>query len=1148
MRRFAVQITAIVTLTLGATLPPSSAGMGMVAIKIVCAAALIGLVVERLAASERRVRVARAAERRTDAARRMLADAIEALPQGFAIFDQADRLVMSNRRYRESALPAQGMPHQSTGSAPPGEPPSLVEGVPSLAESPDPDLDGGHPLPDGRWLRIDGRRIDGGYRVAVSVDVTEAKRRQAELGRRIRLLDAVLNALPQGICLWSPEARLIGWNAKLGELLDLPPDLPLAGLHLAEFTALLSSRGEAELDGVSQAPDGLPASRETSRRDHVRHDGHVLDVVSVPMVDGGWLVGYVDVTAIRRAERDLADREERFRRLSGATSEAVLIHDGGVVIDANDAAAVLFGQAVGELIGCPMDRLVAPKDWVGSRDGLDNGPPAEAGPSAAEAGPSAAEAGPSAAEAGPRATEAGPGAAEPERRRAWFLRHGGDRILCEVSRREVPWRDRAASALTLRDITEWHDIAGQLRVAKAKSEERSRALSDYLAAIGREIRPALNGALVMAGTLTESRLAEPQRSQALAIRETVEAQVAALSGILDLARLEDGRLRLEDQAFDLVEMVEGVVDTLAGVAAAKGIDVVTSVPSTLPATLRGDPQRLRRILATLVGNAVKFTEQGGVSLTIMALESGPATVALRFEVADSGIGIPAVAQAQVFDGFSHGGTGPPRRHGGGGLELAVANRLVTLMGGTMGFESAAGIGSRFWFAVRLTRQADGGRSPVAAAPLAGRRILLIEPNGVSREVLTRQFTAWGALVRGTAAARTALELIEASRASPPFDTTVVDAAVTDLPITTLARRLRDAGVVRFILLAGIERPGRPIPTSWPACEAAGFSAALRKPARQASLLAALAGETVIELPQSDGKAVPAVPSIGSGEADGVDGTSGLEGDTLPPDAPRLLLVEDSVTNQLVASTLLKVAGYRVDIASNGLEAVATVRRAPYLLVLMDIAMPEMDGIAATRAIRALPAPVGDIPIIAMTANAMVGDRERFLDAGMNDYVPKPIERLHLLETIARWLPAASPEATSTGSGADGDLGRRDRRGHEPGRALPPDLLDLGVLDQLKNDLDETILPDLIHAFLSEARGRVERILEGPLPVVAREAHTLKSSAGTFGAARLAETIRAIERACHADDGDTVHRLSAEVPALLEATADAYDALGLTSRT
>ena len=321
---------------------------------------------------------------------------------------------------------------------------------------------------------------------------------------------------------------------------------------------------------------------------------------------------------------------------------------------------------------------------------------------------------------------------------------------------------------------------------------------DLASAIGREVRPALNGVLGTIGVLAESRLTESQRAQAVAVRELVENQMATLTDIIDLARLEDGRLRIQDEGFDLVELVEGLVETLAGQAAAKGIDLVAGVPAGVPSALRGDPKRLRQVLAILAGNAVKFTEQGGVSLTVTAPASAADSVTVRFEVADTGIGIPDAAQPHVFDGFGVGGAGAPGRHGGSGLQLAIAKRLVGLMGGAIGFDSAAGVGSRFWFTVPLAHRPDGAGPAEAASSLAGKRILLVEGNGVSREVLTRQLADWGAAVHGVASGRAALEVIASPGSRRPrggaaFDTALVDDTTADLPVATLARRLRDAG-------------------------------------------------------------------------------------------------------------------------------------------------------------------------------------------------------------------------------------------------------------------------------------------------------------------------------------------------------------------
>ena len=339
------------------------------------------------------------------------------------------------------------------------------------------------------------------------------------------------------------------------------------------------------------------------------------------------------------------------------------------------------------------------------------------------------------------------------------------------------------------------------------------------------------------------------------------------------------------------------------------------------------------------------------------------------------------------------------------MGLAIAKRLVELMGGGIGFDSAPGVGSHFWFVVTLERREEeapdaGGRDFSGTARASG--------GGQWRQPQGAGPAAHRLERHGPCGSRrppAALAAVEETDHPAPFDTALIDSQDADLPVSALARRLRDAGIGHLILLCP---PGPPV--EWHRLEAAGFSSVLHKPARQAMLAAALSGEA--DRSTSGRPASMPMPRIRIGRTTIHPRRGRYAGriQMMPAGgARRLLLVEDSVTNQLVASTLLKIAGYRVDIASNGMEAVNAVKSTPFDLVLMDIAMPEMDGIAATKAIRALPAPAGRTPIIAMTANAMVGDRERFLDAGMNDYVPKPIERPYLLATIARWLPA-SPAA------------------------------------------------------------------------------------------------------------------------------------------
>jgi PAS domain S-box-containing protein len=783
------------------------------------------------------------------------------------------------------------------------------------------------------------------------------------------------------------------------------------------------------------------------------------------------------------------------------------VHDGNVIIDANDAALVLLDRTLPDLVGRSAERLIAPADYAALRDTFECG--------------------------------------RTRHREAWFLRPDGSRILCEVSQRLASHGGRTTGILTFYDITGYRWIEDQLRAARQRAEAESRAGSDFLATLGKGLRSSLRGTLDSIRQLSEGQLTAGQGEHVQAIRRSVQTINGTLAEVEDLARIQSGGRQIADNDFDLIDLVEGVAGALAPQATAKGIDLVSSVAADVPRFVRGDAGRLRKVLSTLIDNAIKFTEQGGVSLSLTASPTdGGAMTELRFDVTDTGIGITTTNHARVLDGAA-----------GDGMALTIGKRLIELMGGAIGFDSAPGVGSHFWFVVTMETRAE--EAPAGGPDFSGLRVLLIESNGASRKALARQLSAWNATVHavpdGASALAAAVTVSEGVSQTVPFDTALIDSQDADLPVTALARRLRDTGIDRLILLCP---PGHPV--EWHHLEAAGFSSVLRKPARQAMLASALGGERVIELGLPDA-AYPDQAARAWDTSGPITDCSGAGFSGTDPDGAaagtgrRLLLVEDSVTNQLVASTLLKMAGYRVDVASNGMEAVSAVKSRSFDLVLMDIAMPEMDGVAATKAIRSLPAPAGRIPIIAMTANAMVGDRERFLEAGMNDYVPKPIERPYLLATIARWLPAAPAELKRSDDGGPakgsgpvtepgGDLQRTGTRQDVP--------LDIAVLEQLRHDLDEVVLPDLIGAFLTEARQRSRRMADaaaaGDLPVIEREAHTLKSSASTFGAVRLAQVVRTLERTCRTEDAAAVERMSGAISPLVEEAADAYRALGLIS--
>ncbi|PNQ98535.1 hypothetical protein C1S70_11970 [Azospirillum argentinense] len=1064
------------------------------------AGVVMGLAVLReREATQRAQAEARAADSRAADAHRRLSEAIEVVNEGFALFDADDRLVQCNARFREIyALlgPLEpGIPFESlirraaaTGHYPdcgPGDIDRWVEREMERHRNPQgPQV---LRIGDGRWFKIEERRTsDGGY-VGLRTDISELKRREQELAYKSDLLEATFSAMSQGLVVWSADGHFLTCNRRLREMLDLPDDALHPGLTMPGFLRFMAERGEfgpgdtAEIVGrhlTNLRPEGV------SRIERTRPDGRVLEITASFLPDRSVLMTYTDITDHRRVEQALRESEDRFRKLSDAAIDGILVHEQGVIADANRAAAAILGYAPDELTGQSITALMAPEDRDLSWQRI-------------------------------RARDETPF-------ETVCLRRNGERLTVQGETRYVPYRGRTMAMVSFRDITAHRRTEAQLRLAKEQAELASRAKSEFLRTISHEIRTPMNGVLGMLGLLLDGPLGEEQRAYARTARESAEALLSMLNDILDISKMEAGKLTLESGRFSPAEVVESVVELQAARAFAKGIELAVCIPGGLPAMLRGDSGRVRQVLLNLVGNAVKFTDRGGVAVTLSECGSeAHAPPRLRFEVTDTGIGIPQNAQADLFTEFSQVHPRLSRRHDGAGLGLAISRRLVEMMGGSIGFDSAAGQGSRFWFTLPLeTGPLEPGAQRTAGAeapPLAGQTVLLLESNPVARRALAEQFRSWGA----TVSAPDVIAMVAGLDAGtlPAAGIAVIGSVET--PVAgSLPDRLRAHGVERIVRLA--------LPHRTLGGGGNGTDATVTKPARPSRLLAAMTGRGAAEAP-------PAAEPGPHGAATPSGGGAGQ----------RILLVEDSPTNQMVAALLLRGAGYRVDIANNGREALEAVETAasgpsPYGLVLMDLAMPEMDGLTATRRLRALPPPVGTVPIIAMTADAMDSDRERCLAAGMNGHVAKPIDRPHLLETVARWLDATPAEHALVESS---------------GPAVPSDtlamagVLDMEVLQQLARDLDADLLADVIRQFVEETLERAERIARsgaeaaegGPadLAGLAKEAHTLKSTAGTFGARDLSAAARALELACRSNAVGEVTSLCRDIPRLTREAVEAY---------
>ncbi len=893
-----------------------------------------------------------------------------------------------------------------------------------------------------------------------------------ENGFHKRLLDGLGHALIvtdslEKILYWNRAAEeLYGWSA--GEAM---------GRSVVEITssADLVERAE-EIMGELKAGRSWTGEFAARRKDGTRFPALVTDT---PVQDQqGNLVAIIgvstDITEIKQTE-ELSRSEELFGLLDEVVKEyAIFMLDPeGCISNWSAGAERMKGYRAEEIVGRHFSVFYTPED-------IERGHPEEELRIAKELGHYEEE--------------------------GFRVRKDGSRLYASVlitALHDEEGNLRGFSKV-VRNVTERRRYEDELKEAHRTAaeagqaaEEANRAKSEFLANMSHEIRTPMNGVIGMIGLLIDTDLDEEQREYAETVRSSADNLLTIINDILDFSKIEAGKMDIEIIAFDLRTAVEESVGLLAERAHYKGLEIASLVEAEVPTALKGDPGRIRQVLVNLLGNAVKFTEEGEVTLMVRLVEESDEEAVIRFEVKDTGIGMTEEQRGRLFQSFSQADASMTRRYGGTGLGLAISKQLVELMGGEIGVESEPGAGSTFFFALPLKKQREGAKKPEAST-LHDLKVLVVDDNETNRRIVHEQVASWGMRDGMAEDGQRALEVLrEAAESNEPYDLAILDMQMLEMDGVELARRIKEDPAIaptKLVMASSVGR-GREAERAMEA----GVEVYLVKPVRQSRLYAALA--TVMATPPP-------------GEETVREDEKPLTVPHEPKEAKarfraRVLVAEDNRVNQMVAVKMLEKLGYRADVAADGQEAVeALFSLVPYAAVLMDVQMPEMNGYEATAEIRRRERedPNGRrTPIIAMTANAMQGDREKALSAGMDDYVAKPVKPEELDAALERWIPRYDEETLASEEATDG------------AGALPDDAtetLDSSVIEGLFDLGGDELLEELADLFLEDVPPRLEALREaigsGDAPSVGQVAHALKGSSGNMGATRMASICAKLE--------------------------------------